>query len=74
MPTQTQGLPAIQVGSPPQGPTMVYYATPGIAQGMQIQGKETAAEVIGNWLVYPNQSSSKVLKKVEACAAIGVAG
>ena len=69
-----QRLPAIQVGSLPEGPTIVFYATAGIAQGLQIQGKETAAEVIGSLLVYPNQARNKVLTKVEDCAAIGVAG
>ena len=69
-----QHLPAIQVGSLPQGPTMIFYPTDGIAQGLQIMGQETGAEVIGALLVYPNHSSTNVLKKVEACAAIGVKG
>jgi hypothetical protein len=69
-----QHLPAIQVGSLPQGPTVVFYPTDGVAQGLQITGQETAAEVIGALLVYPNQAGSKVLKKVEACASIGVKG
>ncbi len=69
-----QHLPAIQVGSRPQGPTIVFYPTAGIAQGLQIMGQQTAAEVIGSLLVYPNQSSHKLLTKVEACASIGVKG
>jgi hypothetical protein len=69
-----QHLPAIQVGARAQGPTMIFYPTDGIAQGLQIMGQETGAEVIGALLVYPNQSPSKELTEVEACAAIGVKG
>ena len=52
-----QHLPAIQVGARAQGPTMIFYPTDGIAQGLQIMGQETGAEVIGALLVYPNQRS-----------------
>jgi hypothetical protein len=69
-----QHLPAIQVGSPPQGPTIIFYPTAGVAQGLQIMGQETGAEVIGSLLVYPNQAGHKVLTEVENCAAIGVKG
>lgn len=69
-----QHLPAIQVGSGTQGPTIIFYPTAGISQGLQIMGQETAAEVIGSLLVYPNQASHRVLTKVEACASIGVKG
>jgi hypothetical protein len=69
-----QHLPAIQVGSLPQGPTIIFYPTAGIAQGLQIMGQDAGAEVIGSLLVYPNQSGSQVLKQVEACASIGVKG
>jgi hypothetical protein len=69
-----QHLPAIQVGARAQGPTMIFYPTDGIAQGLQIMGQETGAEVIGALLVYPNQSRPQELTKVEACAAIGVKG
>ncbi|HET9718656.1 MAG TPA: hypothetical protein VFP55_01125 [Solirubrobacteraceae bacterium] len=69
-----QHLPAILVGSRPQGPTIIFYPTAGIAQGLQIMGEEAGAEVIGSLLVYPNQSAGKVLKQVESCAAIGVKG
>ncbi len=67
-------LPAIQVGNAPQGPTIIFYPTAGIAQGLQIMGKESGAEVIGSLLVYPNQAHHKILTKVEDCAAIGVPG
>ncbi|MDE3130992.1 MAG: hypothetical protein KGL16_07545, partial [Acidobacteriota bacterium] len=69
-----QHLPAIQVGSRPQGPTIIFYATAGIAQGLQIQGKETGAAAIGSLLVYPNRAGGTVLSEVRACAAIGVVG
>ncbi len=69
-----QHLPAIQVGSVPAGPTIIFYPTAGVAQGEQIQGKEGGAAVIGSLLVYPNRAGSKVLAKVRACAAIGVVG
>ncbi|MDE3134763.1 MAG: hypothetical protein KGL15_11915 [Acidobacteriota bacterium] len=69
-----QHLPAIQVGGRAQGPTMIFYPTDGIAQGLQIMGQETGAEVIGALLVYPNRSRRQELTKVEACAAIGVKG
>jgi hypothetical protein len=72
--TAGANLPAIQVGYLPVGPTIVFEPTPGIAQGLQIQGKVQAAEVIGSELLYPNEASDKELTKVEACAAIGVTG
>ena len=70
----TTHLPAIQVGTLPTGPTMIFYPTDGIAQGLQIMGRDTGAEVIGALLVYPNQSPRSQLTKVEACAEIGVKG
>jgi hypothetical protein len=69
-----QHLPAIQVGARAVGPTMIFYPTDGIAQGLQIMGQETGAEVIGALLVYPNQARPSELTKVETCAAIGVKG
>jgi hypothetical protein len=69
-----QHLPAIHVGSGMQGPTIIFYPTAGISQGLQIMGQESAAEVIGSLLVYPNQAAHKLLTKVEACASIGVKG
>jgi hypothetical protein len=69
-----QHLPAIQVGTRTQGPTIIFYPTDGVAQGLQIMGQETGAEVIGALLVYPNRARRSELTKVEACAAIGVKG
>ena len=67
-------LPAIQVGASAQGPTMIFYPSDGIAQGLQIMGQDAGAEVIGALLVYPNHSRAQELTEVEACAAIGVKG
>lgn len=72
--TGKQHLPVIQVGTPPSGPTLVFYPTPGIAQGLQIMGKEQGAEVIGTSLLYPNQTGAKELKAVETCARVRVSG
>jgi hypothetical protein len=68
------GHPAIQMGPLPTGPTAVFLASPGTAQGVAIRGQAQAAEVIGSALVYPNQASNRVMKKVEACMKIGVSG
>src|SRR5579871_4289023 len=47
-------LPAIQVGTLPAGPTIVFEPTDGIAEGLQMQGNAQAAEVIGPALLYPH--------------------
>jgi hypothetical protein len=72
--TAKERFPAVQVGPLPDGPTIVFYPTPGIAQGLQIMGQVEAAEAIGTALVYPNHASAKVLKIVETCTAAGVSG
>lgn len=69
-----QHLPAIQVGTRPDGPTIIFYPTPGIAQGLQIMGDEQGAEVIGAALLYPNHTPAKELSTVEQCTAAGVTG
>jgi hypothetical protein len=63
-----------QVGTQPSGPTVQFAPTPGAAQNLQITGQVTGAEVIGAALLYPNQASGPLLKKVEACVAKGVTG
>ncbi|HWD69564.1 MAG TPA: hypothetical protein VG293_05175 [Solirubrobacteraceae bacterium] len=72
--TGKQRLPSIQIGTPPSGPTIVFYPTPGIAQGLQIMGEEQGAEVVGSALLYPNGASAKELTTIEACVASGVTG
>jgi hypothetical protein len=66
--------PAIQVGTAPSGPTIVFEPTPGDAQGAQITGQAQGAEVIGAALVYPGQASDAELSQVESCVAVGVTG
>ena len=73
--TTAQGqYPAIQVGSLPNGPTIVFYPTPGKAQALQIEGQDEGAEAIGSALLFPNGASNAELTKVEACTTIGVSG
>ena len=66
--------PAFQVGTKPSGPTVVFVATPGMGQGVQISAQDQAAEIIGAALVFPNDASAKLLGKVESCVALGVSG
>jgi hypothetical protein len=68
------GLPGLQVGSYPSGPTVRFEPTPGAAQELQIDGQVESAEVIGSALLYPNQAPAALLKQVEDCVAKGVSG
>jgi hypothetical protein len=68
------GLPGMQIGVRPTGPTVQFQPTPGDAQGEQITGKAQGAEIIGSALLYPNQASAALLSKVESCVAQGVQG
>jgi hypothetical protein len=68
------GLPGMQIGVRPTGPTVEFQPTPGDAQGEQINGSAQGAEVIGSALLYPNQASDTLLSKVETCVAKGVHG
>lgn len=69
-----QRLPSIQIGTLPSGPKVIFYPTPGIAQGLQITGQEQGAEVIGSALLYPNGAGAKQLTIIEDCVASGVTG
>jgi hypothetical protein len=69
-----QHLPAIQIGSLPAGPTIIFYPTPGAAQALQLQGKDEGAEAIGSALLFPNNASGSELAKVENCTSISVTG
>jgi hypothetical protein len=68
------GRPAFQVGTRPSGPTVVFEATPGMGQGVQISGSDQGAEIIGSALVFPNDASAKLAHKFETCVALGVSG
>jgi hypothetical protein len=72
--TAAGGRPAIQVGSPPSGPTVVFEPTDGAAQMVQIEGQAQSAEVIGSALLYPNIASDQTLAAVERCLALDVTG
>ena len=72
--TPTGTLPSIQVGTRPTGPTIVFRATPGAAQNVQITGRAQGAEVIGSALVYPLDATNHLMAKVEHCMQIGVTG
>jgi len=68
------GLPGMQIGVRPAGPTVQFQPTPGYAQGKAISGDAQGAEAIGSALLYPNQASDALLSKVENCVAQGVQG
>jgi hypothetical protein len=72
--TAADHLPVIQMGKPAVGPLIVFEPTPGIAQGLQIQGQDEAAEIIGTALVFPNLASDREMTKVETCVSLGVVG
>jgi hypothetical protein len=74
LPAVKVGQTGLQIGLPPEGPSVQFLPTPGAAQQAQISGQVQAAEVIGSALLYPNQSSDGELKMVEDCLAIGVSG
>jgi len=71
---QLGGYPAIQIGSPPGGPVAEFTKTPGAAQNVQMEGNSEGAMVIGSALVFPNQASDALMKKVDACMTLGVSG
>ena len=63
-----------RAGTVPTGPTIIFEPTPAYAEGLQIVGRTQAAEIIGSALIYPNKAHSHVMKLVENCMAVGVAG
>jgi hypothetical protein len=69
-----QKFRSLQINSKPSGPTIVFQATPGLAEGDQILGQDAGAEVIGSAQVYPNHATNKLMKKVETCLTIKVFG
>ena len=74
LPVQVVSQTQLQIGATPAGPTIVFRATPGEAQGAQIDGKAQGAEVIGTALLYPNQGSDAELATIAGCLAQGVQG
>jgi hypothetical protein len=65
---------SLQINSRPDGPTVVFQATPGIAEGDQIMGLDAGAEVLGSAQIYPNHATNALMKKVESCLSIKVLG
>ncbi len=74
LPVTQFGRGGIQIGTAPQGPTVVFTPTAGAAQAQQIEGQSGAAEVIGAALVYPNQAPDSMLQVVEDCVGLQVKG
>jgi hypothetical protein len=74
LPVVKVGRTDLQVGPAPTGPTVHFAPTPGLAQGLQINGQAQGAEVIGSALLYPNQATDNELSKIETCLAQGVKG
>ena len=72
LPVQVLGPVKLQVGAAPAGPTILFTASPAVAQADQIQGIAQGAEVIGSALLYPNQGSDDELSSIAACLAQGV--
>jgi hypothetical protein len=66
----------LQIGQPPDGATVKFEPTAGIAQGVQIEGvrSDQAAEVIGTALLFPNHASNAVLTDIEDCLSVDVKG
>ncbi len=69
-------LTELQVGQPPNGVTVKFEPTAGIAQGVQIEGARTyqGAEVIGTALLFPDHASNGVLTDIEDCLSVDVKG
>ena len=71
---QKVGINELLIGPQPAGPRVVFDATEGAAQGVQIHGQQPGAEVIGAALLFPDQASDKELGTIETCLAKGVKG
>jgi hypothetical protein len=76
IPVQKVGLNELLLGPQPASPHVVFDATEGAAQGVQISGlrEQQGAEVIGAALLFPAQASDKELGTIENCLAKGVKG
>jgi hypothetical protein len=76
LPVQKVGLNELLIGPQPAGPRVVFEATEGASQGVQISGlrQQQGAEVIGAALLFPDQASDKELGTIETCLSKGVKG
>jgi hypothetical protein len=74
IPVQQVGLNELLLGPQPASPRVVFDATEGAAQGVQIHGQDSGAEVIGAALLFPAQAPSNELSAIETCLSQGVKG
>lgn len=74
IPVTRVGSTGLKIGTMPDGPTVQFEPTPGIAQGLAIDGQAQGAEAVGSALLYPHQGTDKLLTQVEGCVAKGVTG
>lgn len=67
---------SVRIGLPPSAALVQFEATPGMAQGTQIEGERSTqgAEVIGAALLYPEHASNALLTDVEDCLSVDVKG
>lgn len=66
--------PAIQVGTRPTGPTIVFEPSPSAAEGLKIEGLAQGAMMVGAALVYPNRTPDGLAQAVANCIGVGVTG
>jgi hypothetical protein len=74
IPVQQVGLNELLLGSQPASPRVVFDATEGAAQGVQIHGQQPGSEVIGAALLFPDQAPDKEVGVIENCLSKGVKG
>jgi hypothetical protein len=74
LPVQEIGRSTLQIGALPAGPTVKFEPSPGVAEGLQLEGIRSAqgAEVIGAALLYPHQAPDWQLAAIENCLSAGV--
>ncbi len=74
LPVQKVSSTTLQIGPLPNGATVRFEPTAGVAQGLQLQGVPSAqgAEVIGAALLYPHQAPGSQLTAIENCLGVGV--
>ena len=74
LPVRSVGPTTLQIGSLPTGATVKFEPSPGVAEGLQLQGVRLAqgAEVIGAALLYPRQAPDSEVTAIENCLSVGV--
>ena len=74
IPVRQVSLNELWLGPQPASPRVVFDATEGAAQGVQIHGQDPGAEVIGAALLFPDQAPGQELSVIENCLSKGVKG